>query len=92
MFCWNTFPGNAQRILRIPKNKFYINIMNLQEMDVQQKLLSAVHGGDLELIKEFYRQHSKTMSSTSWKDCVYSKTGDSAIHVAARTGHLHVLK
>lgn len=59
---------------------------------MQQKLLSVVHGGDLALIKEFYHQHFGVTSATSWKDCVYSKTGDSALHVAARTGHLHVLK
>lgn len=59
---------------------------------MQQKLLSVVHGGDLVLIKEFYHKYSETTSSASWKDCVYSKTGDSALHIAARTGHLHILK
>lgn len=56
-------------------------------MDDRHKLLRAVNRGDVEALREM-RQRFKV----NWNQCVYEKTGDSALHIAARANLPLVMK
>jgi ankyrin repeat protein len=56
-------------------------------MDEKQQILRAVNRGDIEALRKM-----NDNSGLDWSKCVYDKTGDSALHVAARTGHLLLMR
>ena len=58
-------------------------------MDKQHKILRIISHGDLTSLRELYsnRPHGFDLAN-----CVYERTGDSAVHVAVQNGHLDVLQ
>ena len=56
-------------------------------MDERQQILRAVNRGDLEVLRKMNDRFG-----LDWSRCVYDKTGDSALHVAARAGHLLLMR
>lgn len=58
-------------------------------MDERLKLLRAVGHGNADAVREMYDHRS---TGFTWKDCTYDHTGDSALHVAARAGHLQIIR
>ena len=57
-------------------------------MDEQHKLLKAVSHGEM----ASFREMCSKKPGHNLANCVYEKTGDSAVHVAVKNGHLDVLK
>ena len=58
-------------------------------MDERQQLLRAVSHGNLAAIQKIYELRS---TGITWADLVYPHTLDSALHVAAQAGHVHIIK
>ena len=56
-------------------------------MDEKQQILRIVNRGDIEALRKM-----NDRSGLDWSRCVYDKTGDCALHVAARAGHPHLMR
>ncbi|XP_071439263.1 ankyrin repeat domain-containing protein 16-like isoform X1 [Hetaerina americana] len=54
-----------------------------------QRILQATREGDLENLRSLITAAGTTLH---WADCKYKKSGDTPLHVAAREGHLHLLR
>jgi len=55
----------------------------------RQQLLRAVSHGNLEAIRKIYELRPPGIT---WAHYVYPHTLDSALHVAAQTGHVHIIR
>ena len=56
-------------------------------MEESQKILRAVWNGNLGILRDLQMCYG-----IDWNLCVYDKTGDSALHIAARAGLLPIMK
>lgn len=61
---------------------YTLKFQSHSSMDERQQVLRAVHRGDIEVLRKM-----KDHFGLDWSKCVYDKTGDSALHIAARAGH-----
>ncbi|XP_032777373.2 ankyrin repeat domain-containing protein 16 isoform X2 [Daphnia magna] len=56
-------------------------------MEEKQKILRAANRGEVEVLREI-----QDRCRLDWNQCIYDKTGDSALHVASRAGYPLFLK